>query len=160
MTTRHVTHGEFSIEREYDAPVERVFAAWANEAAKNEWFGAGDVEFTPVTNEYRLDFRVGGTELADGFLDDGRSFILNGIFGDIVENERIVQTYDVLIDHVRISVSLQTVEFFETDKGTKLITTEQGVFLDGRDTNESRQVGVRHMHDMLEKYLVAQKVAA
>ena len=112
-----------------------------------------------AANSYTLDFRVGGEELADGILPSGRSFVFHGVHQDIVENERIVMTYDVLIDGERISVSLMTVEFFETDKGTKLVTTEQGTFLDGHDTNEQRIVGAKHAMDMLDRYMAGQKSA-
>ena len=140
MTTRSVTHGEFTIEREYDAPPSRVFAAWATQEAKDEWYGTGDTEFMQASS-YSLDFKVGGVEFADGILPSGRRFVFRGVHNDIVENERIVMTYDVLIDGQRISVSLLTVEFLETDAGTKLVTTEQGTFLDGLDTNEQRVLG-------------------
>jgi uncharacterized protein YndB with AHSA1/START domain len=153
MTTRSVTHGSFIIEREYEVPRERVFAAWSDREAKNEWFGEGDTDFNPQTDTYDLDFKVGGVELLDGLLPSGKRFTFRAVYGDIVDDERIVMSYDVLIDGVRISVSLMTVEFFETDSGTKLVTTEQGAFFDGHDTNEKRIVGATHMADMLSEYL-------
>jgi uncharacterized protein YndB with AHSA1/START domain len=159
MTTRSVTHGEFTIEREFDAPPNRVFAAFATEAAKDEWYGKGDTEFMDATL-YSLDFRVGGEEIAEGILEGGRKFVYHAVHADIVDNERIVQTYDCLVDGTRISVSLVTFEFFETDDGTKLVTTEQGTFLDGHDTNEQRLEGANHAMDMLDRYMASQKVAA
>jgi uncharacterized protein YndB with AHSA1/START domain len=159
MTTRSITLGQFTIEREYDAPPARVFAAWADEKAKNEWFGEGDTEFLPHVSEYRLDFRVGGVELLEGTTPRGSAFVFRATFGDIVENKRIVLTYDVLVNGKRISVSLQTVEFFETDEGTKLVTTEQGAFLDGYDTNEDRIEGAEHSMDMLDGFMATQRAA-
>jgi uncharacterized protein YndB with AHSA1/START domain len=157
MTTSSISHGEFTIEREYDAPPERVFAAWANEEAKNEWFGARDTEFLSQTNEYSLDFRVGGVEVLDGVTPRGQAFAYRATFGDIVENKRIVMTYDVLVNGKRISVSLMTAEFFATASGTKLVTTEQGAFLDGYDTNEDRIEGAEHSMDMLDRFMAAQR---
>jgi uncharacterized protein YndB with AHSA1/START domain len=62
MTPRSTEHATFTIERTYDAAPERVFAAWADPAAKARWFGGpGDGD-----TEYELDFRVGGRELNRG----------------------------------------------------------------------------------------------
>jgi uncharacterized protein YndB with AHSA1/START domain len=159
MTTRSVTHGQFSIEREYDAAPERVWAAFANEDAKNEWFGAGDTEFLAHTSHYSLDFRVGGVERLEGTTPRGSDFVYRATFGDIVENERIVATYECLVNGKRISVSIDTVTLVQTDKGTKLTETEQGVFLDGYDSNEDRIEGAEHSIDMLDRYIAAQKAA-
>ncbi len=56
MTTRSVTHDTFVIERVYDAPPARVFAAWATSEGKASWF-VGPEGWTQV--ERVFDFRVG-----------------------------------------------------------------------------------------------------
>jgi uncharacterized protein YndB with AHSA1/START domain len=38
---RYVTHATFSLECSYPAPPARVFAAWADPAAKARWFAGG-----------------------------------------------------------------------------------------------------------------------
>jgi uncharacterized protein YndB with AHSA1/START domain len=38
---RYVTHATFSLERIYPVPPARVFAAWADPAAKARWFAPG-----------------------------------------------------------------------------------------------------------------------
>jgi uncharacterized protein YndB with AHSA1/START domain len=38
MTERSIEHASFTIERCYDVPPAKVFAAWADEAAKARWF--------------------------------------------------------------------------------------------------------------------------
>jgi uncharacterized protein YndB with AHSA1/START domain len=63
MTERSVTHATFVVERTYDASPARVFAAWAEPAAKARWF-AGPDEWGP--GEHELDFRVGGWEISRG----------------------------------------------------------------------------------------------
>ena len=150
-----VTFGTFTLERTFDRPAKTVFEAWASREAKNAWFGEGD-DFLSSIDEYRLDFRVGGEERLLGTLSQsGNTFDYNSVYGDIVDDERIVATYDVLINGRRISVSLLTVELQAVDggAGTHLVMTEQGVFLDGLDTNEERIVGARESLDNLEKYL-------
>ncbi len=70
-------------------------------------------------------------------------------FRDIVVDERIVYTYEMSADDVRISVTVVTVEFHETDGATQLVLTEQGVFLDGHDTAAQREEGTRSLLDAL-----------
>ena len=52
---------------------------------------------------------------------------------DIVPDQRLVYTYEMYADDVRISVSLATIEFVKDGDRTALTWTEQGVYLDGFD---------------------------
>src|SRR5262249_59736953 len=82
MTDRYVTHATFSIERVYRASPQRVFAAWADPAAKARWFaGPG--------SEHQLDFRVGGREVARG-RQGGAVLAFESVYRDLVPGERIV----------------------------------------------------------------------
>jgi uncharacterized protein YndB with AHSA1/START domain len=69
-------------------------------------------------------------------------------------DQRIVYANDMHLDDKRISVSLATVEFKPVGSaGTRLIFTEQAVFLDGYDDAESRERGTRGLLDKLEMAL-------
>ena len=144
MTKRSVTHSTFVLDREYDAPPHRVFAAWSDPEAKAEWFGASDFE---------LDFRVGGREVNRGGPEGGPVFTYDARYQDIVDGERIVYTYDMLMDDTRISVSVTTVEFEPSGAGTRLTYTEQGAFLDGHDTPEQREEGTGTLFEKLAQAL-------
>ncbi len=151
-TATSVTHGSFSVERTYPKAPAGVFAAWARRDAKNAWFGEGDDFLTPTTR-YELDFRVGGREILEGTMPGGRLFGYEAIYQEILENRRIIASYDVRIGGRRYSVSLLTVEFHEIAGGTRLVLTEQGAFLDGLDSNEQRAEGARDSLSKLEQYL-------
>jgi uncharacterized protein YndB with AHSA1/START domain len=151
MSDRSVNHASFTLERTYPASPERVFAAWASQAAKSQWFG-GDQE---GTEEHTLDFRIGGREFVKGAIPNGPTYTLDAVFQDIVDNERVVWSYGMLLDGRRISVSLATVEISSVPGGAKLVLTEQGAFLDGLDTNEQREEGTAEMLDKLGEMLTA-----
>jgi len=152
MTDHRVDHGSFSIERTYAASPQQVFAAWASEQEKDRWFGAGD-DFLSQTDEYTLDFRVGGDERLEGTLPNGRRFSYDANYLDIVDAARIVAAYSVSIDDQRTSASLMTVEFNGQGRETRLVLTEQGAFLDGLDSNDQRQEGATDMLDKLGQYV-------
>jgi uncharacterized protein YndB with AHSA1/START domain len=73
-----------------------------------------------------------------------------------VPNERIVLSYEMHLDKTRISVSLGTTEFKSAGTGTRLVYTEQAVFLDGHDDAGSREQGSGGLFDQLARFLEMQ----
>ncbi len=144
MTERHTEHATFEIERVYDAPPARVFGAWAEPAKKAKWFGPAE-----PGNELALDFRVGGREHFTSAMTDGRVFGYDARFQEIVPGERIVYVYTCDFDKTRISASLATVEITLAGERTRLLYTEQTVYLDGGDTPADRERGTREEFDKL-----------
>jgi uncharacterized protein YndB with AHSA1/START domain len=147
---RSATHATFVIDRTYDASPARVFAAFADPAVKARWF-AGPEEWGP--DERTMDFRVGGRETSRGGPKGGPMHAMDGRYQDIVSGERIVFTYDMHLEDVRISVSLLTMEFEAAGAGTRLRLTEQGVYLDGYDNAGQREEGTRELLSSLDREL-------
>jgi len=54
---------------------------------------------------------------------------------------------------IQTSVSLVTIEFERQGSGTRLVITEQGVFLDGHDDPRSRAHGTGVLIDQMERSL-------
>ena len=150
MTDRTIEHAGFTIERRYRAAPERVFAAWADPAAKARWFG-GPEEWEAGPHE--LDFREGGRESASGGPKGGPTNSFRAIYWEVVPNERIVYTYELLIDEVRSSVSLVTVELQRDGEGTRLTFTEHGAFFDGLEDPDVRRGGWGPLLDALAREL-------
>ena len=147
MSGRSVEHATFVVERKYEATPERAFAAWADPEAKARWFGGPETHL-------ELDFRVGGRERSRGTAPDGRAYSYEALYQDIVPAQRIVYTYDMLLQETRISVSLATVEFTPVgDDGTRLVFTEQGAFLDGHESAARRAGGMGSLLDALDKVI-------
>jgi uncharacterized protein YndB with AHSA1/START domain len=143
---RSVTHASFTLERAYLAPPARVFAAWADPAAKARWFAGGAGE-----GNHQLDFRVGGREVVSGGPPGCPVMTFETFYREIVPQERIVYTSTMSSGDEVITISLTTVEFRAADGGTKdggtkdggtkLVLTEQGAFLDGREEPAWRENG-------------------
>ena len=146
MSNRSATHSTFMIERRYDASPARVFAAWADVNAKVQWFGPG------AEHKHELDFREGGREHFEAAVQ-GAVYSYDALYEDIVRDERIVYTYSMHRDGVRMSVSVTTVELLADGDGTDLHYTEQGVYLDGEDKPELREHGTKELLDKLGEAL-------
>jgi uncharacterized protein YndB with AHSA1/START domain len=150
MSGRSTEHATFVIERNYPATPARVFGAWAEPAAKARWFSPpGDWE----TEGYELDFRVGGREHLKTGPAGGDAHTYDCRYYDIIPGERIVYCYDMYIAEKRISVSLATVQFLAAGSGTRMVFSEQAVFLDGYDDAGSRERGTAQLLDKLGRAL-------
>jgi uncharacterized protein YndB with AHSA1/START domain len=149
---RSETHATFVLERTYPAPVERVWHALSDDAARKEWFGGGpafDIQ------ERSHDFRVGGRSIEAGRWDGGPRSRFESTYTDIVDQHRVVFTYDMWVDDRHMSTSLTTIVVEREGDSTRLTYTEQGVHLDGLDTVEGREEGTAGILDSLGAYLAA-----
>lgn len=151
MNKRSTHHATFVIERHYPVAPARVFAAWAEPAAKARWF-AGSGKSKSTGRE--LDFRVGGRERLCTIVPSGAVHAYDCVYQDIVENQRIVYCYDMRIGDARVSVSLATVEFHAEGTGTRMVFTEQSVFLDGLADAAERERGTEKLFERLAATLV------
>ena len=149
---RSVVHAIFSLERTYEAPAERVYRAFADQAAKSKWFSGDDGRWKLL--ERNMDFRAGGRERLSGRWEGGVVSTFDAVYLDIIPNQRIIYTYEMHLDARKISVSLATLEFRALDaRHTILKVTEQGAFLDGYDDAGSREHGTGMLLDRLGKSL-------
>ncbi len=153
MPERSVTHDTFIIERDYDVPPARVFAAFADPKIKARWFANPEGW---ETTESAFDFRVGGQEINRGRQPDGPLISFDSRYQEIIPNERIIFAYNLTIGERLLSVSLTTVELKPRGQGTRLIFTEQGAFLDGQDAPQDRRKGTEDLLTALDTELARQ----
>ncbi len=80
-TERSQTHATFVVERDCNAPVERVWQALSDNDARDQWF-TGGAEF--AFREKSHDFRVGGHGTEEGQWHGGPASRFFSTYTDIV----------------------------------------------------------------------------
>src|SRR3954453_15602386 len=147
---------DFTIERRFRQTPAQAFRAFADPELKQRWFGAPE-GWTDAN--WELDFRVGGSELSVGRDPDGTLHEFRSRYHDIVDDERIVFAYDLLLDGRLISVSLTTVEGRPDGDGPLLLFPEHGAFFDDLEDPAEREHGTGVLLDGLVAFL-GEQVAA
>jgi uncharacterized protein YndB with AHSA1/START domain len=147
---------DFTIERRVPQSPAETFQAFADPELKRRWFHVPD-GWTDAA--WELDFRVGGGELNKGRDPSGTLHEFRSRYHDIVDGERIVFAYDLLLDGQLISVSLTTIELRPDSEGTRLVFTEHGAFFDGLEEPAHREHGTGLLLDGLAAFLAEGIVA-
>ena len=153
MTIEHrLARSGFTLTRDYPAPIERVWNAFAVEQEKLAWWGAGDA--FEQNREWVFDFRVGGRDIDEAKFHDGPVSRYVATYTDIVEHVRIVTTYDMWLDGEHMSTSVASLEFDPIEGGTRFTHTEHGVFFDRFWADgASRERGTNGLIESLGLYL-------
>jgi uncharacterized protein YndB with AHSA1/START domain len=154
QTSTQAVHSTFATERNFPHARERVFAAFAQPARKRIWYADGDHEI----KEFEMDFRIGGSErfhyrFNEGHPIAGSEIVNEGTYCDIKPEERIVMTSKMSLNGKPILVQLLTLEFVRTGKGTDLILTNQGTYLDWEAGPQMIEAGWRSLIDRLQNSL-------
>ena len=120
---------EFRVEREFDHPIERVWAAYTDTDLIPQWWGQG-------TTVDRFDLRVGGGYrfVSNAGTDKESAFV--GDFLEIDPPARIVQTF--AMEGPYASPMTQTIELTRAGDGTHLAITSRF------DTTEERDETVKY----------------
>ena len=149
MTHSTTTQTSFVIERDFNAAPGKVFQAWADPAAKRSWSDC----HAEHTAEYSLDFRPHGRETHRVVDPERGEQVIEKVFFDIVDSQRIVFAYDISLKGRRLSVSLVTVEFRPASTGTQMTYVEQLTYLDGHEDSAARLLGTQGGFDRLALHL-------
>ena len=107
---------EIQIVREFAAPRDRVFAAYTDPALIPEWWGPrGTTTIVDV-----MDVRPGGQWRFVARDADGSETAFRGVYREVTEPERIVQTFEW--EGMPGHVSVETAEFEDLGERTRVVT--------------------------------------
>ena len=118
-TARVTTPSEREIhaERVFDAPRDRVFAAFSDRELIPEWFGPRGT--TTVVD--KMDFRAGGSWRFVSRNPDGSETAFRGTYREVSPPERIVQTFEW--EGLPGHVSVESATFEDLGRRTRVTTT-------------------------------------
>ena len=111
------TEREIRIEREFDAPRDRVFAVYTDPEMIPEWWGPHGT--TTIVD--KMDVRPGGSWRFVGRGADGSETAFRGTYREITPPERIVQTFEW--EGMPGYVSVETATFEDLGDRTRVTTT-------------------------------------
>jgi uncharacterized protein YndB with AHSA1/START domain len=151
-------HNTFVLERNFPQRPSRVFSAFAQPALKRRWYAEGGEH---EIQDFHMDFRMGGIErlryrFKEGHPIAGSEISNESTYQDIVEEKRIVMTTRMSLNGKPIVVMLATFEFVPAEKGTDVILTHQGTYIDWPDGVKMIEMGWRSLIDRLQNELAQQ----
>ena len=146
-----ITGNHLQITRIFEAPRERVFAAWKNPSLLQRWTGCKD-----ATNvECQSDFRVGGSFTTKMHIGGQANCdcIFTGTYDEIDETSKIAY-------HVNLgpAVTKVSVEFLDHAGRTRMVLTQEG-FPDDTIIKFVTQ-GTLESFDKLDGVLAVQRASA
>jgi uncharacterized protein YndB with AHSA1/START domain len=126
------------IERTYDTAVDRVFAAFADSAARVKWGVPSD---TAVLIYDESDFRIGGRDRFRCGASSDPKYHGEARYLHIEPERHIVQCETIDADGERLSASLTTVEFKADGDRTHVKLTAQVAAFGSRDMIDGTKFG-------------------
>jgi uncharacterized protein YndB with AHSA1/START domain len=143
------TDREIHIERVFDAPRDKVFAAFTNPELIPEWWGPRGT--TTIVDE--MDVRPGGRWRFVGRGADGSETAFRGTYREITAPERIVQTFEW--EGLPGHVSVETAVFEDLGDRTRLVATSLFHTSEERDgmLHSGMEGGMNETYDRLDEVL-------
>jgi uncharacterized protein YndB with AHSA1/START domain len=133
-----------TIKRQFNAPPEKVFAAWTDPEQMSRWMGPAAVKEVHA----ECDVRVGGRYHIKMITADDEHDV-SGVYREILANEKIVFTWAWKTTSER--ESLVTVTFKRDGTGTIMTLTHEQFF--DEDARDRHQHGWNGALDKLDAYL-------
>jgi uncharacterized protein YndB with AHSA1/START domain len=136
-----------TLKRRLNAPLEKVYAAWADAEKLVQWFGPAQVK--PGSVKAEMDVRVGGRYRISFEGDGGEYHEVGGVYREVVPNQRLVFSWAWHSTPER--ESLVTVQLKPDGAGT-LLTFHHEQFFD-QTARDNHERGWIELLGKLENYL-------
>jgi uncharacterized protein YndB with AHSA1/START domain len=150
LTVTTPSDREIHTERVFDAPRDRVFAAYTDPELISEWWGPRGT--TTIVAE--MDVRTGGRWRFVSRDSDGNEFAFRGAYREVTPPERIVQTFE--FEPMAGHVSVDTATFEDLGDGrTRIKTVSIFHTTEERDgmLESGMEKGMGETYDRLEELL-------
>ncbi len=139
------------ISRQFNAPRQRVFAAWAEVGQLQQWWGCHNT----ISVKSDMDFRAGGSYRHTMQTRNAGEMVISGTYKEIIEPEKIVFTmvFEANGEFPGFEKTLVTVEFIDNDGATELRLTQEGEPMKQIQEGADVQSGWNASFDKLAKNL-------
>jgi uncharacterized protein YndB with AHSA1/START domain len=146
------TDREIHIERVFEAPRDRVFAAFTDPELIPAWWGPRDT--TTVVDQ--MDVRAGGSWRFVARNADGSETGFRGTYREVTPPERIVQTFEW--EGMPGHVSVETATFEDLGERTRIVTTSIFHTTEERDgmLGSGMERGMNETYARLDELLAGQ----
>jgi uncharacterized protein YndB with AHSA1/START domain len=150
-TTKVTASGDREIvsERVFDAPRERVFAAYTDPELIPQWWGPREM----TTTVDQMDVSPGGAWRFVHRAADGEETAFRGTYREVTPPERVVQTFEW--EGMPGHVAVETATFEDLGGRTKVTTTSLFHTTEDRDwmIDSGMETGLTESHDRLAELL-------
>lgn len=153
MTSHDLKHATLVFERICAAPVERVFAAFADPAERANW---GTPSETAALIYDKVDFREGGKDVFRCGDKSNPQYLGVTTYYDIAPDERIIASEVVETKGRKLLISMSTTTFTREGAGTKVVVTAQLTSLADEDMLNGAKFGHNASLDNLVKAMQSQ----
>lgn len=130
--------GTVNLTKDFDQPIEVVFAAWSQEEAQRTWGDPGegwDLSFD------RFRFTVGETDVCRFGPAGSQQYVNENRYLEIEAGKRIVHSTSLGSNGRLIFAGTVAVTFEKADDGTHMRLVKQGLYFDGQDDVASHRSG-------------------
>lgn len=138
MADQGLKHFTLTMERICAAPVERVFAAFADPVERASW---GNPSESSAFVYDEVDFREGGVDLFRCGAKSNPQYRGVTRYYDIVPNQRIVSSEVVEVQGRKLLITMSTALFEREGAGTKVTVTAQLTSLAGEQMLDGAKIG-------------------
>jgi uncharacterized protein YndB with AHSA1/START domain len=149
MTVTPTHHATLVFEREIPAPVEAVFAAFADPVARANWGAPSD---TAALIYDAADFREGGQDVFRCGSKTDPNIHGTTRYLDIIPNRRVVSSETIVMNGQRLCASLTTLEITRDGNQTRLKSTTQLASFIGEAMVKGHETGNNGSLDSLVRY--------
>jgi uncharacterized protein YndB with AHSA1/START domain len=140
---------EIRVERVFDAPPERVFAAYTDPELIPQWWGPRGT----TTTVEELEAKTGGRWQFRSRGEDGSEIVFRGYFREVTAPERISQTFEW--DGMPGYVSVDTATCERVGEQTRIVTTS--IFYTGEERDgmieSGMEKGMNETYERLDELL-------